>query len=328
MSVQRSRFATVAAIVASLFTIGVAATRSQAAYPAQRQHIFYLIPGLSNNAFYRTMQGGAQQAAKSLGIKLIYQGSPYAFSPSAQIPYLDAAIAQHPDAILIAPTDKTALNTPIRRAVRAGIPIITVDTSITAPLALTNIASNNVQGGKLAATTLAQAIHLKGTVAGLSIHPGVSTTDQRQRGFAQQIQGYRNIRYLGTWYDNDIMPRAASITARLVAQHPDLNGIFAMNVVSGDGAISALQSLHHPGRVKLVEFDADPIEVQALRQRLVQALVAQDPWTIGSMAVRIADRWVTGHRTGIKKHYSTSVVVLTSSNVDNPKLRRFLYSGG
>jgi ribose transport system substrate-binding protein len=328
VSAQRIWRAITAIAGAALLSAGMTAASSGAGADAQRQYVFYLIPGISGNAFYRTMQQGAQQTAKRLGIKLVYEGSPYSFSPSAQIPYLDAAIAQHPDAILIAPTDKRALNGPIRRALRARIPVITVDTFITAPLALTNISSNNAEGGRLAADVLARSVHFRGTLAGLSIQPGVSTTDGRRRGFARQLHRYRNIRYLGTWYDNDILTRATNIVAHLLANHPALNGVFAMNVVSGDGAISALQSSRTPGRVKLVEFDADPIQAQALRQGLVQALVAQDPWSMGRLAVQIAHRYVTGHRHGIKRHYSTSEVVLTRANVDQPAFKHYLYSGG
>lgn len=328
MLMSRRRAVLAALLIAgSLHGAGAVVGRSQSSVAAQRQPVVYLIPGLSGGAFYQTMELGAREAARRLGIRLLYQGSPYAFSPSAQIPYLDAAIAQHPDAILIAPTDRRALNGPISRAVHAGIPVITVDTSINAPLAVTTISSNNIQSGVLAATALAWTIHFRGAVAALSTEPGISTTDQRQRGFARQLHRYGHIRYLGVRYDQDNVTTATEVTARLLREYPHLAGIAALNAVSGDGALAALQSTHHPA-VQLVEFDADPLQVQALRQGVVGALIAQDPYTMGAMGVRLADRWITGRRHGIKKHYSTRTVVLTRSNLDKPGLKRFLYSGG
>lgn len=314
--------------LAVFLAAGVASAQPLPARMQQNPPTFYMIPGLSHDAFYLTMRQGAQAAARSLGAKFVYQGSPYAFSPDAQIPYLDAAIAQHPDAILIAPTDERALVGPIRRAVRAGIPVITVDTAITAPLAVTSIRSQNVQGGQLAADALAQSIHLRGAVASISVRPGISTTDQRVQGFAQELRRYRNIQYLGTWYDNNSVVRASAITNTLLAHYPRLAGIFAMNGLSGTGAIGALQGAHRMHQVALVEFDADPIQVEALRQGVVQALIAQDPWAIGRQAVQIAYRWVTGRRAGIKKLYYTGEAVLTRSNVDDPRLKRFLYTAG
>ena len=52
---------------------------------------------------------------------------------------LTESAARHPDAIMIAPTDKTALIGPIQRAINAGIAVATVDTFITKPIAFTNV---------------------------------------------------------------------------------------------------------------------------------------------------------------------------------------------
>lgn len=320
--------AAVGVIAALQLASGPIAARQPTVHVTKRPSVFYLIPGLSDDAFSVTIGQGAQAAAARLGIRLVYQGSPYAFSPAAQIPYLNAAIVQHPDAILITPTDLIAMIEPIRRAVRAGIPVITVDTFIAAPLAVTNVRSDNLQGGRLAADALARAIHFRGAVASIDVRPGISTTDRRQHGFAQQLRRYRQIQDIGTRYDGNSMARATDITAALLAHHPGLAGLFALNGVSGDGVIAALQRTHRRSHVQLVEFDADPLQVQALRQGLVQALVAQDPWAMGNLAVRLADQWTTGHRTGIRKVYYTGEAVLTRSNVDKPTLKRFLYSGG
>jgi ribose transport system substrate-binding protein len=318
-----------AVLIVSLLLSGAALARHPATHPQTHAHkkqlTFYLIPGISTDAFYITMHLGAQAEANKLGVKLIFQGAPNAFSPQTQIPILNAAIARHPDAILIAPTDKTALIPPIRRAVRAGIPVETVDTFITAPLAFTNVSSDNIRGGKLAAVALARAIGFKGGVAIINVQPGISTTDQRQQGFIQQIKHYPHITYLGVQYDNDNQTKAAEETSALMTAHPNLRGIFAANVVSGDGVTTAVREAGKSGKIKLVEFDAEPLQVQALRQGTIDALIAQDPYTIGHLGVKLAYLWVTGHRTGIKKHYGTGEAIITRANVNNPKIRRFLY---
>src|SRR6478735_10262471 len=86
-----------------------------------------LIPGLTTDAFYITMRKGAQAAADALGVELVFQGAPD-FNPVTQVPVLDAVIARAPSAILIAPTDKTQLVEPLRKAHDAGIPVVTLAT--------------------------------------------------------------------------------------------------------------------------------------------------------------------------------------------------------
>ena len=308
------------------FTVSGAQAGRQAPAKAKKSLTFYLIPGISTDAFYTTMHKGAQAAASKLGVKLVFQGAPNAFSPQTQIPILNAAIQRHPDAILIAPTDKTALIAPINNAIKAGIPVLTVDTFITKPIAVTNISSDNVAGGKKAAVALVHAIGGKGEVAAISVTPGISTTDQRKQGFEAELKKHSGIKYWGTQFDNDDQTKAAQLTSALLTAHPNLKGIFAMNVVSGNGVTTATQNAGKSGKVKLVEFDAEPLQVQALKKGTIDALVAQDPYTIGNMGVNLAFKWVTGKRSGIKKHYGTGEAIITKANVNTAAIKKFLYT--
>ncbi|HEX6506349.1 MAG TPA: substrate-binding domain-containing protein, partial [Chloroflexota bacterium] len=181
-------------------------------------------------------------------------------------------------------------------------------------------------GGKKAAIALAQAVGMKGTVAALSVQPGVSTTDQRKQGFEQQLKAYKNIKYAGIQFDNDSAIVAASKTSALIARYPDLAGIFALNTNSGIGVTNAAKTSGKAGKIKLVEFDAEPVEVQALRQGTISALIAQDPYTIGNLGVNLAYKYITGHRSGIQKHHGTGEQIITKANVNSPAVKRFLYT--
>ncbi len=320
-------------LLAALVALAVAAAASSAALGgstgkvATQQKTIYLVAGITTDAFYLTMKKGAQAEARKLGVKLVFTGAPNAFSPQTQIPFLNAAIARKPDAILIAPTDKTALIAPIRRAIQAGIPVATVDTFITARIAFTNISTDNVAGGRAAGRALANAIGKQGTVAGISVTPGISTTDQRKQGFEAELKKFSGIKYAGTQFCNDDQTKASQLTAALLTRYgDDLKGIFAMNVVSGNGVTAAVKSAGKSGKVKLVEFDAGPEQVTALKSGTIDALVAQYPFGIGQLGVRLANRYITGKRAGIKKHYGTGSAIITRANVNKPQFKKFLYT--
>src|SRR5438046_474770 len=314
------------ATLASSAALGSSSSHQKKA-KAQKTYTFYLVAGIASDAFYLTMSKGAKAAAAKLGnVKVIFTGSPAAFSPPTQIPFLNAAIARHPDAILIAPTDKTALIAPIQRAISAGIPVATVDTFITKKIAFTNVSTNNPAGGRAAATALANAIGKSGDVAAISVNPGISTTDQRRDGFAAQLKKYPGINYLGVQYCNDDQTKASNQTSALLAAHPNLKGMFAKNVVSGNGVTQAVKAAGKSGKVKLVEFDAGPPQVQALKAGTIDALIAQYPYGIGQKAVQLAYRYVTGHRAGIKKHYGTGAAIVTRANVNKPATKKYLYT--
>src|SRR5437763_5542176 len=290
-------------VLVSLLGSTAAMTGLQATRAHAKTMTFYLIPGISTDAFYITMHKGAAAAAAKMGVKLVFQGAPNAFSAPTQIPFLNGAIARHPSAILIAPTDKTALISPIKKAISAGIPVATVDTFITKPIAFTNISSDNIAGGKAAADALATAIGKSGKVAAISVQPGISTTDQRKQGFEAELKKYPNIQYLGIQFDNDDQTKASQEMSALLTAHSDLKGVFAMNVVSGNGVTAAVKAAGKSGVVKLVEFDAEPNQVQALKAGTIDALIAQDPFDIGTMGVDLDLQREQDPRSCIKVHY-------------------------
>ncbi len=156
--------------------------------------------------------------------------------------------------------------------------------------------------------------------------PGISTTDQRKQGFEAGIKAYSGIKYLGTQFDNDDQTKASQQASALITAHSDLAGIFAMNVVSGNGVTSAVKAAGKSGKVKLVEFDAEPLQVQALKAGTIDALVAQDPYGIGSKAVALAYQYLTGDKSTIKKHYGTGAAIITKANVSSPAIKKFLYT--
>ena len=329
---SRRLIAVLVALAIAVATLASSAALGSSSTPkgpakAQKNYTFYLVAGIASDAFYLTMSKGAKAAAKKLGnVKVVFTGSPAAFSPNTQIPFLNGAIARKPDAILIAPTDKTALITPIQRAISAGIPVETVDTFITKKIAFTNVSTDNLAGGRAAADALVKAIGGSGEVAAISVNPGISTTDQRRDGFVARLKHYPKVKYLGIQYCNDDQTKASNEMSALLAGHPNLKGVFAMNVVSGNGVTAAVKAKGKSGKVKLVEFYAGPPQVQALKAGTIDALIAQYPYGIGQLGVQLAYKYVTGKKAGIKKHYGTGSAIITRANVNNPKFKKYLYT--
>jgi ribose transport system substrate-binding protein len=285
----------------------------------------YLIVGVTGDEFYTTMECGAQAAAKELGADLKVQG-PEEFSAAEQTPILNAAIQANPDAILIAPTDVTAMVAPIQSAVNQDITVVLVDTTIKKEeIALAKVSSDNVLGGRQAGEALAKQIGEEGKVMVISVKPGISTTDQRKQGFEETIEKYPNIQYLGTEYCNDDPTQAASITTSTLRSNPDLKGIFGANVFSGQGAGTGVRQTGKKDEVSVVAFDASPTQVEDLRRGNVDALIAQHPNDIGNTGVRIAVEYLKSEEEPAKKQITTGFTTATRENLDKPEVKKYLY---
>lgn len=301
---------------------------------AQDDISIVLVPGLTTDAFYITMNKGAQAAADALGIKVDFQGAED-FNPTLQIPALDAVIARQPSAIVIAPTDTTQLIEPLRRATEQGIAVVTVDTFIDdgmyqdgsgdGDFPMSYVASDNVAGGRMAAAAMGEALGGEGVVYVSNVRPGISTTDQREEGFKLEMQErFPNITVLDTQYNENDASTAASQLQAVLAREPGLNGVFGANLFSALGAANGVESADKLGDVTVIAFDAPQSIVDQLKTGLVDMAIAQHPAEIGYYGIMTAYAHLTGQ--SVPPMIGTGFTVITADNVDEPEVARFIYS--
>jgi ribose transport system substrate-binding protein len=290
----------------------------------QQQYSLTLIQGVKGDQFYVTMECGAREAAQAAGATLEV-AAPDEFDASLQTPVVNAVVAKKPDAILVAPTDTQAMIPPLTQAKAAGIKLVFVDTTTEngAELAESEIASDNEEGGREAARSLAELTGGKGSVLVINVKPGISTTDARAKGFEEEIKKTPGLKYIGQEYSNDKPEVAASKATAALAAHPDLVGIFGTNLFSAEGAATGLRSAGASKDVKIVGFDAGPKQVEDLEQGIVQALIAQKPADIGKAGVEQAVAALKGEPT--QKKIGTGFVVVTKENMNDPDVKPFLY---
>jgi ribose transport system substrate-binding protein len=318
----------IATVAVAGFTVGCGSSSSSSSKGSSsggssgggKHYNMALVAGVKGDEFYITMNCGAQAEAKKLGVSLTFTG-PDQFDPSLQTPVLNAVTARSPNAILIAPTDVQAMQAPIDQAAQSS-KIVLVDTTLKDPsIAAAQVHSDNTKGGVIAGQTLLKLIGNKGKVFVMNVKPGISTTDQRQQGFEQAVKGTSGVSYIGAQYDQDDPAKAASIVSAVLQRNPDLAGIFATNLFSAEGAATALQQAGKLGKVKIVGFDAGPKQVTDLSKGLVQALVAQQPATIGQDGVQQAYNALTGKP--VTKVINTAYNVITKQNL--PQMQSALY---
>jgi len=75
--------------------------------------------------------------------------------------------------------------------------------------------------------------------------------------------------------------------------------------------------------VKIVGFDAGPDQVEALEAGTVQALIAQQPGTIGEDGVEQALAAIDGEPT--EAEIQTGFTIITADNLDSPESQAAVY---
>jgi ribose transport system substrate-binding protein len=289
-----------------------------------KHYTIAFIPGCTCDPYYTAETEGFEAAAKAAGDTAIVQG-PADFQASEQIPVLEAIIQRHPDAIVIDPTDETALAAPIDAAIAAGIPVMTTGNNVNTTQIFTAIAASSIQGGLLGGQELIKQAPQGGDVVFVHIKPGISSIDDRDTGFKQAFANQSTYTVLPELYaGNDSATQAASLVEADLAAHPDIVAIFASNVITAEGAANAVQSAGKAGKIAVLGYDAGPQEVTDLQNGTLTALISQNPYQIGQLAVANTDKYLGGDHS-IPKNQPLVPVVITTGNLEQPGIQTALY---
>ena len=310
-------------LITTVISVGVVGalltgTAVAPAHAANKKIAFVM--GAESDPFFQAMKVGAEAAAKANNIDLIWQGDPSEYSPATQIPVVDQVLAQKPDALVLIPTDPTALQASVAKAKAAGIPVINVDTRVNDLTdVLSFITGDNADGGAKAADALAKAIKYKKgktyqVVVGLT-SATATTNVARLDGFSKQIaKKYPGIKIVDKAYSQSQPAKANTNVSNWLTKYPKLAGIFAIDGTNAAGAAAAIQAKGLKGKVALVGYDAYKANVDLIGKGVFTALVAQDPAAEAKLAIEYLVKYFAGQTSGIKKEVVIPNVVLSKSS--------------
>ena len=281
------------------------------------------IQGVIGDNFYISMECGVRAAAEELGAEVSVQG-PQKWDPALQQPIVSSVVATKPGAILIAPNDISALPRPLEEAAQTS-KIVLVDTTVENPdFAVSEIASDNLGGGKAAFEAIQGLVPDGGKVLVIDNMPGISTTDARVKGFEEAAGADSKFEFVGVQYAKNQPAEAANIVTSTLQKHPDLKAIFATNIFSAEGAATGIEQAGVKGQVQVVGFDAGPAQVDALKDGTLQAIIAQQPYDIGYQGIQQALAALKGEPTQAK--IQTGFSIVTMENLETEEGQKALYA--
>jgi len=243
----------------------------------------------AQHQFYQELRRGLESEASRHDYELLITTAE--FDPARQANQIDEFIVQRVDAMVICPCDSRSVGASIAAANEAGIPVFTADIASTSPLGevVSHIASDNRQGGRIAARMMARALDDRGEVAILS-HPEVASVTDRVAGFKEEIAKHPGIEVVAELSAEGMRDKAVKVMEDLLQSHPQVNGVFAINDDSALGALAAVEAAGRLGRVRIVGYDATAEARDKIGARAIYGDVVQNPRRIGKLTVRaIAD---------------------------------------
>ncbi len=241
--------------------------------------------------FYRELKKAYEEQAKERGIKSKILSCN--MDLSTQTTQVENFINLDVDAIVLSPAKSAGIAGAIRKANKAGIPVFTVDIAAEGGDVVSHIASDNVQGGRLAGEFMAKALAGKGKIAILD-HPEVISVQDRVKGFREEIAKHAGLKIVDVQAAQGKRDVAVTVTENILQKHGDLDGIFAIN---DSTALGALAAIGQAGRsdIVLVGYDGDPeARKKILAGTALRADAVQYPDKIGHKAADIVADFLEG----------------------------------
>jgi ribose transport system substrate-binding protein len=300
------------------FLIAPACNRS-----ARGKRVIAVIPKGVAHFFWQSVHAGAEAAGKEFAVEVMWKGPAQETDYSGQINIIEDAINRRVDGIVLAPSHGDALVPIVERAQREGIPIIIFDSGISTESYVSYVATDNRQGGVVAAERLAEKLGGKGKVAILGVKAGSVSTDEREQGFQETIkQKYPGISIVAFQYGDADRAKSLDRATDILTAHGDLNGMFASNESSTVGAVQAIKQKGLVGKVVLGGFDSSPNLIDDLKAGAIDSLVLQNPFKMGYEGVKAMVEKLNGQTP--QRHLDTGVKLLVKENLDTPEMQELI----
>ena len=309
-------------LLALLLVAGLAA-----AVPAAEPYQVAVIPKGTTHEFWKSIHAGAEKArlelaAAGVAVNIIWKGPLKEDDREQQIQVVENFIGRHVDGIVLAPLDSKALVAPVEAAVVGRIPVVIIDSGLASGVAASFVATDNREGGRIAARHLGRLLGGSGHVIMLRYAVGSNSTEEREEGFLEVMQkDFPAIQLLST----DQHAGATRDTARRVAETllsrygAQVQGVFASNESSASGMLLALRDAGLAGgKVKFVAFDSGETLNAGLLAGDVQGFVVQNPLNMGYLGVKTVVAALRGET--VPARIDTGVGFVTKDNFNDPAM--------
>lgn len=295
------------------------------AFNADPKEEYYMVTFLSGIEYWKGCYKGFEAAGELYGVKTIYAGAAE-YDVNQAVTVFEQIIANKPAGIAVTCINPDAYVEPIKKAMEAGIPVVTFDADSPNSGRYSFLATGNKAAGAMAANYLASALGEKGDVALVTL-PGQLNHEERTAGFVATIEAnYPNMKVVQVANGGGEQTTAAAAASGILQANPSVVGLFCTDATSGVGAVAAITETNRTD-VKIVSFDTDKGTLDAIKDGKIAASIAQGTWNMGFWAFQMlfqlnhdlinpTEGWADKGINPLPPYVDTGVNVVTKDNVD------------
>ncbi len=288
-----------------------------------------VIPKGTSHVFWQSIHAGAAKAAQEFDVDIIWRGPLREDDRASQVAEVEGFITRGVAGIVLAPLDEAALVAPVSDAVRAKIPVVVIDSGLKGNDYISFVATDNRQGGRMAADALAKLLPNGGKAVMLRYGEGSASTTDREEGFLEEIAKHKNVEVVSAnqYGGADVegaYKKAEAILHRF--RKPDaslgVDGIFTSNESVTLAMLRVLQDSGWAGKTRFIGFDASDSLVKGMTDGHIDGLIIQDPVKMGYLGVKTMVDHLRGRP--VEKRIDTGVQLVTRDSMHDPAVKELL----
>jgi simple sugar transport system substrate-binding protein len=271
-------------VAAAALAVSALALGAGAAHAQQGARIVVVTHGQASDPFWSVAKNGVDGAAKDYGVTAEYR-APDTFDMVQMGQLIDAAVASQPDGLVISIPDASALGDSIRRAVQAGIPVVSMNSGsdvykelgLVAHVGQTEFEAGQGGGERMAQAGVKNALCLNQEVGNVAL-------DLRCEGFKKGLGEGASVQVLAVSMD----PTATSSAVKAALQKdPSVDGMLALGPTAADPTLQALEETGGLEKVKLGTFDLSPNVLEAIAAGKMLFAIDQQQYLQGYLPVAL-----------------------------------------
>ena len=307
---------------------------------AESYDIIYLTPSTAST-FWSQVEVGILQAKadleKELGITVNYTivGPAEEQETEKYITAFENAIAQNPNAIVTATLSIDSTVPKAREASEMGIVLNFVNCG----LGSGNDGAyeqyynefyycSNDTIGELAGQAFLAAMEKKGMptdngIIGVNMNVENEALNHRIQAFRDHIAANAPaLKMTETYYNNNVVENSQTNAENIISSYgKELIGMYSGNNITADGVCNAVRGAGLGEKFVSVGVDSDDIEIKALRDGFLDAIIVQNAYEQGYKCMENAIRTVvTGANPETEKQVNCPPVIVTTDNIDSAEI--------
>ena len=317
--------------ILGVFMITVSILLSSCSYLGvqnESRYNIWFIAKSSASQFWDSAFAGANAAKTAYNIDLHIAAPETEEQYDRQNNMIAKAVRDGADAIIFSAISYSDNAAAIDAAADAGVKIIVIDSDVDSDKVDVRIGTDNVQAGRMTGNAVLDTDDDEICVGIVNFALGSRNGQEREEGLREVLEEDPRVTGIYRVYV-DSTPEAAAIgVGMLLDNHPEIDVLVGLNEILAVGTAREVDNLDLSDSIRVVGFDTNVECVEFMREGVVTALIAQNPYAMGYLGVEYAWKVLEGEHFDNDVWIDTSTTIINRRNMFSQENQQALFSFG